>query len=471
MNSELRLLGLAVAALVGWMSQRAASAQVQVNSGEVMTQADLEAGEFMEQMFMLGPGTVFEINDGGGIGPVGLFQSLPNSSVPFDFAGSTVNINSGGFFVSDPSATLNVDDPSVVSNVGINVLAGGSVGDPLMNDGAAFGVGPGGALTVNGGSVPPGVSLFGGGTLDLLAGSTGGVFVGDGCLAQLSGGSAGFVYAGDGGMATVSGATVSGFRASETGVVLMTDGSAGDSCGAEFGGTVVISGGSVGSGFTVQSGSHVTISGGMVAAGFVVQDIDSTLAISGGTIGAGFLLDNQATATMSAGEIGDGMGCYGDAIFEISGGSVGSDFRNASRVDIRGGSFGDGFNMLLFTTTNLYVREASIDGVPVDLEVGVPTLVSQRGGALLEVTLEDGSFLDFELNFGPNPPFTPGVDFFDDFSFLNLIRVAPPACPGDANGDALVNFDDINYALANWLDPFDFDDITETIAHWLEPCE
>lgn len=469
MNGKLRLLRLAAAALAGGLSHGAASAQVQVNSGEVLTQADLEAGAFMGQMFTLGAGTTFEINDGGAMGPVGLFQFPPDPSVPFDFAGSTVNINSGGFFLSDPSDTVN-DDRSVVLNAEVNVLAGGSIGDPLTMQGGAFGVGPGGALLVNGGSVPSGVSLFGGGTLSLLTGSTGSVFIGNGCQAELAGGSAGFVFAGDGGMATISDATVTNFRASETGTVLMTGGSAGHVCNAEFGGTVVISGGSVAS-LIVESGSHLTFSDGMIGA-LVVENIGSTGEISGGTIGNGSLVDNQAIVTMTGGAIGNGMSCYNDAVFEITGGTVGNDFRNGSRVDIRGGSFGPGFNMLLFTTMNLYVLEASIDGAPVNLTEGVPMTITQRGGALLEVTLEDGSFLDFELNFGPNPPFTPGVDFFDDFSFLNLIRVAPPAiCDGDANGDKIVDFEDINHALVNWLDPFNFDDITETIAHWLETCE
>ncbi|HBS29145.1 MAG TPA: hypothetical protein DEB06_06765 [Phycisphaerales bacterium] len=66
--------------------------------------------------------------------------------------------------------------------------------------------------------------------------------------------------------------------------------------------------------------------------------------------------------------------------------------------------------------------------------------------------------------------------------------VAIPPCIGDANGDRVVDFDDITDALAAWLDDFittptgtglgdanfdgvvDFDDITDILANWLNGC-
>jgi len=62
---------------------------------------------------------------------------------------------------------------------------------------------------------------------------------------------------------------------------------------------------------------------------------------------------------------------------------------------------------------------------------------------------------------------------------------AIPPCPGDANGDMVVDFDDITAVLANWLNNYapgtglgdadgngivDFDDITAVLAQWLVPC-
>ena len=59
-----------------------------------------------------------------------------------------------------------------------------------------------------------------------------------------------------------------------------------------------------------------------------------------------------------------------------------------------------------------------------------------------------------------------------------------PACPGDANGDLTVNFDDLNIVLANWAsavvpgtngdvtgDGFvNFDDLNLVLANWNQTC-
>lgn len=66
---------------------------IDVDAGETLTQADLEAGMFMGQSFTLGMETVFNINDGGAIGPVG-------ETDVFDFMGASVNVNTGGLFAS-----------------------------------------------------------------------------------------------------------------------------------------------------------------------------------------------------------------------------------------------------------------------------------------------------------------------------------------------------------------------------------
>lgn len=68
-----------------------------------------------------------------------------------------------------------------------------------------------------------------------------------------------------------------------------------------------------------------------------------------------------------------------------------------------------------------------------------------------------GETLDFD--FVPSAPgaggysTTIGVVGDPDFaSFLISVQTAPPeACPGNANGDGIVNFDDINAVIANWL--------------------
>lgn len=463
MNAMGRMAWLAAGLLVAAAS---ASGQVQVNSEETLTEADLLAGEFMGQPFTLGPGTVFEVNDGGVIGPVGTVPLEPDPPVPFGFAGSTVNLNEGSFFAT----TIGAD--SAVADLVLNVLTGGTVGDPAMQglDGF-FVVTTGGAVTVNGGSVAL-LRLLSDSTVDLLAGSIGSAVLGDGVVGEFSGGGVGAVVAEDGSAATLSGATISfGFRASGTGVVLMTAGSAGNNCMAEFGGTALIEGGIIGSGFVVRTGAHAAVSGGTVGVGFVVRD-DSTAEITAGVVGDGFEIRNAAVVTLSDGSMGSSGFCGDAAVLNVNGGSIGANFQNGSVVNISGGSFGDGFNAGFFTTTHLFVLEASVDGVPLDLEVNETVVISERGGALLEATLADGSFIDFVLNFQGVSPLTPGVDWFDDFAFVQVTRVAGATpCAGDLNGDLVVDFNDITHALGNWLNPFDFNDITAVLGNWLQPCE
>jgi hypothetical protein len=75
---------------------------------------------------------------------------------------------------------------------------------------------------------------------------------------------------------------------------------------------------------------------------------------------------------------------------------------------------------------------------------------------------------------------------FDDFEIVSLACLAPPFCLGNANGDGLVDFDDITAVLANWgamtlpglgspgdadnNGSVDFDDITAVLANWGADC-
>jgi len=66
-----------------------------------------------------------------------------------------------------------------------------------------------------------------------------------------------------------------------------------------------------------------------------------------------------------------------------------------------------------------------------------------------------------------------------------MLGLLSPACPGDANGDGLIDFDDIVEVLANWLTSYapgtglgdanhdgivDFDDITSVLGNWGGLC-
>jgi len=70
------------------------------------------------------------------------------------------------------------------------------------------------------------------------------------------------------------------------------------------------------------------------------------------------------------------------------------------------------------------------------------------------------------------------------FELFGTIGAGPP-CLGDANGDLLVDFDDIVSVLGEWLTDYgagtglgdanfdgfvDFDDVVEVLSHWLDQC-
>lgn len=44
---------------------------INVNAGQTLTEADLSAGSFMGQPFVLGPGTTFRVNARGTVAPLG----------------------------------------------------------------------------------------------------------------------------------------------------------------------------------------------------------------------------------------------------------------------------------------------------------------------------------------------------------------------------------------------------------------
>ncbi|MCA9259304.1 MAG: hypothetical protein KDA61_08900, partial [Planctomycetales bacterium] len=69
-------------------------AQVLVEAGQALTDAELTAGEFQGQSFTLGPDTLFEVQQGGVLGPVS--DPASHTGMPFDFGGSSVTIRPGG---------------------------------------------------------------------------------------------------------------------------------------------------------------------------------------------------------------------------------------------------------------------------------------------------------------------------------------------------------------------------------------
>jgi len=145
------------------------------------------------------------------------------------------------------------------------------------------------------------------------------------------------------------------------------------------------------------------------------------------------------------------------------------------------------------------------DGIP-DLVVGVNqgNTIDQQSmyGAVLLPGAGDGTFGDavhFAASIGPwdltcadvNNDGRPdallaclSADSIDILLNNGCLGVSEP-CPGNANGDSIVDFDDIVAVLGNWLADYspgtgtgdadgsgtvDFDDIVAILGNWLSPC-
>jgi len=322
-----------------------------------------------------------EVNISGGsvgVSPIVFSQSMSS------FAGSTVNISGGSvgsFFEANSGSTVNI--------------SGGSVGE-------FFDANFGSAVNISGGTVGRRFGADFGSTVNISGGSVGEEFFADSrSTVTISGGTVGEEFdAFDGSTVTISGGTVGDlFFANTNSAITISGGSVGERFEA-FESTVHVSGGIVGSGFEGNR-SEVHISGGIVGEGF--EAFRSTVNISGGIVGKRF-------------ETFLGM-------VNVSGGSVGSGFEaTAGVINISGGTIGDSFSALNGSTVNLFVSDISIDGTDLGLTLGETIEIEQRGGALLEATLADGSFFDLQLN----SSFVSGQDFVSSDATLTVTLVPTP---------------------------------------------
>ncbi|MEM1329134.1 MAG: hypothetical protein AAGG07_01095 [Planctomycetota bacterium] len=163
MRSEMCLVaGLAIVAVPS-VATAGGPAVVSVGSGQTLTESDLAAGSFNGQSFPLNVNTVINVNEGGVIGPAGAFPD------GFNFNGTTVNINSGGFFAStdpDPSADFVQTN---ATNINLNLFDGGGFGENFF----VFG---GSSVNVFGGEVSGNLALFSGVTANVSGGKVGSLF-------------------------------------------------------------------------------------------------------------------------------------------------------------------------------------------------------------------------------------------------------------------------------------------------------
>jgi|GEM_PF-5029400 len=202
----------------------------------------------------------------------------------------------------------------------------------------------------------------------------------------------------------------------------LVGGSVGSQVTSYAGSTVNVLSGFIGNGFDAFSGV-VNMSGGTFGDDFDIS-ASSVLNLSGGDIGVNFDALSGSTVNMTGGSIGDSIDVFAST-FNLHGGEIGEEFdvNNGALVNIFGGDVGDQFDVFSGGEVHIFATQASIDGIALSLNVGESIVVTQRGGALLESTLEDGAFLDFQLN----DSFSGTLDSFGPGSTVRVTLVPEPS--------------------------------------------
>jgi len=356
-----------------------------------------------------------------------------------------VNINSGGRFVSFP-----IFDGNVVSNMRLNLFDGGVVENSFIAQtgavvemaggklGGSFLMRSGSALRISGGVFGDFLTAQSGSELRL----SGGEFMMNGQpIGDLTGGLPdNGVFTGvlaDGSVFIIGGEL--DFENIAPGAAVLDDAppppvdttplvvstGMGPRAGLRAGQSLTLRGdGALREDFAAV-GATLDIEGGSVGAGLELAFTEMN--ITGGTIGGGMNAYTGSRVRLAGGSIGDGAIAFAGSVVDIGGGSVGQLFTAAdgALVNISGGQIGDAFGAMSGATVRLFVTELFINGAPVGLTLGEERLITQRGGALLEARLADGSLLNLNLNTSINATLD-GEDFFEFGSALTATLVPAP---------------------------------------------
>ena len=215
-----------------------------------------------------------------------------------------------------------------------------------------------------------------------------------------------------------NGGTLLGFPAEalfERGTLNLAPGGSVGDFARFFNSEINMAGGVVGSSLLASLDTTANVSGGTIGSLTVVAD--STLNMTGGTIGQ--LSLRAASAKISGGSLGQAP--FGAPVF------VG-DFSNffppntntAATLEISGGTIFDRLFIGNDGTVNLIVTEATLNGVPLDLELDETRVITQRQSSLLELVLADGSPASLTLNNGGGTG-----SMFNSGSVLTVTRVIP----------------------------------------------
>ena len=361
-------------------------------------------------------------------------------------AGQTLSLRDGGTLGSSFTAidaVLMIDggvagaDSSgpVIVNTAFN-MSGGLVGEN-------FTAKMGSNVNVSGGRIERNVLLETGSTLLISDGEiNGGLTARPGTIVNVVGGSiGGLITAEESSVVDIAGGTISAlFIRGNGSQVHMTQGMIGGSARISDGSSFRMSAGSIGQSFTA-SDSRVDITGGSIGNFTAFPDANVTIEggqfgsdfsawtsshvdISGGTFGADFEAWELSTVNISGGEFGDGftIGTGPPPLLVAPGTSLPEPVTAPeSAVNITGGIFGEDFDVVRNGKLNIYGSHFELDGVPIDLATGVPTIITERDMQLTG-RFADGSLFEFDL-FSINEV---GQDYFDPRATLTLIQVPEP---------------------------------------------
>ena len=201
----------------------------------------------------------------------------------------------------------------------------------------------------------------------------------------------------------------------------------------------------------------ITVAGGAV--GRMTLESGGTLAIEGGSVEQVFSEGNGAT-TLSGGALDFWQSAQPTDTLEITGGAMtglSSGLRYVGVVTISGGTV-EPISHQVFGELDIMVTEAAVDGVPLNLTLGQPTTVTDRGpGIVLTATLADGSSFAFELDVCTGAPSDPEHCVFPGLGVVTVtlvppIRGADLTTDGTSNGipDGAVTLSDFSYYLSLW---------------------
>ena len=232
------------------------------------------------------------------------------------------------------------------------------------------------------------------------------------------------------GEVTLSGdaATLTSSTVADGGVLTLTsdDNIVNTAWTVEAGGTINVEAGSLRS--WSQIAGVLNISGGGTGAsnegsGPIVSG--GVLNLSGGILGTSELsIRNGAVVNQTGGDLGVNTDVEDGGVLNISGGTFGAGQFTSADLDVDSGG-----------TVNFIGTAFAIDGTPINLVEGTPTMITDRG--VLTGILADGQTIEFNLN-------TAAPDSFAAGSTISVALPATTVLLGDVNLDGMVNFLDIS---------------------------